>query len=55
MKLGPLLSAWRTLNRMTLRDLAKETGVPLSTISRMERGFDVDGATLAKILKWVLS
>lgn len=54
MRLGELLKKWRIMNELGLRDMAKDLGVSTSTLSRIERGENMDGASLAKILKWLL-
>lgn len=40
---------------LTIRDVAGEMGVSPATLSRVERGEECDGATLAKILMWQLA
>jgi transcriptional regulator with XRE-family HTH domain len=42
------------MSDLTEREAAKELGVSLSTLSRIERGEAMDGVTLAKILAWLL-
>lgn len=53
MKLGALLRDWRDMNRMTLRDAAKEIGVSTPTLSRIEHDQGMDGKTLATIFVWM--
>jgi hypothetical protein len=38
-----------------LRGLGKEIGVSAATLMRLEQGRDPSGATLARILHWLLS
>jgi transcriptional regulator with XRE-family HTH domain len=43
------------MSDFTLKDAAKEIGVTLSTLARIESGEMMDGETLAKILTWLIS
>ena len=52
MRLGELLKNWRTMERLTLKEVSKDIGIPLPTLSRVEHGEAMDGKTLAKILAW---
>ncbi|MDR3755189.1 MAG: helix-turn-helix domain-containing protein [Terracidiphilus sp.] len=54
MRIGDLLRAWRILEKMTLRGMADEIGLPLETYRRVERGDELRGRTLAKVLRWLL-
>lgn len=53
-RLGYLIYCWRCVNEIGIREAAAQIGISRSTLSRVERGFEVDGATLAKILCWLL-
>ena len=53
MKLGELIRLWRNVERIGIRDLAKEIGVSHATLSRIERGENMDGRSLAKIIHWL--
>lgn len=53
MKLGYLVKLYRTIENITVRDLAAEIGTSASTISRVENGKDPDAKTLMKILEWL--
>jgi transcriptional regulator with XRE-family HTH domain len=55
MKLGDILRKWRLMSDLTVRDAAKEIGISSPTLSRIEQGISMDGTTLAKILRWMLS
>jgi predicted transcriptional regulator len=44
----------REEKRLTQKDLAELTGIPQGHISRIENGMEMDGATLAKILTWLV-
>ena len=54
MKLGPVLAAYRRDARLGVRALAREIGTSSATLSRFERGLNVDAATLGKILLWAI-
>lgn len=41
------------MSEVTTRDLAERIGISAATLSRVERGEAMDGATLAKILNWL--
>lgn len=38
-----------------MRSAAKDMGTSAATLSRIERGENCDGKTLAKIIKWLLT
>ena len=52
--LSKLIAHYRLMERRTTRNLADIIGISASTLSRIERGEMMDGATLAKVLKWIL-
>ena len=54
MKIGDLLRTWRVLEKMTLRGMADELGLAVETYRRVERGDELSGRTLAKVLTWIL-
>ncbi len=43
------------MSELGIREAAAELGISPATLSRIERGESMDGATLAKILHWLLS
>lgn len=53
MKLGKLLNCYRVMERLVLRDVAKDIGVSASTLSRFENGKGIDSASFAKLLVWL--
>lgn len=55
MKLGEVLRKYRIMNELTLREVGKEIGIGAATLMRLEQGRIPDGATLAKILNWLLA
>jgi transcriptional regulator with XRE-family HTH domain len=52
-QLGPTLKARRRAKRLSLRDLAVETGVSLNTLSRVERGHVPDLKNFQRIVDWL--
>lgn len=52
-RVGEVLRKWRLMSEVTTRDLAERIGISAATLSRVERGEAMDGATLAKILNWL--
>lgn len=55
MKLGEVIRRWRKMSDIGVREAAKQIGVSHGTLSRVERGLPMDGPTLAKILRWLMS
>jgi transcriptional regulator with XRE-family HTH domain len=53
MRVGELLRLYRNIENIGIRDMAAELGVSHGTLSRVERGEDMSGATLSKILRWL--
>lgn len=54
MRLSYVLRRWRAMSERNLRSVAAEIGTSAATLSRLERGEDCDGKTLAKVLTWLL-
>lgn len=52
-QLGEMLKAQRRRKRLSLRDLADETGVSFNTLSRVERGHVPDLRNLTRIAEWL--
>lgn len=52
-QLGATLKARRRAKRLSLRDLAAETGVSLNTLSRVERGHVPDLKNFQRIVDWL--
>jgi transcriptional regulator with XRE-family HTH domain len=55
MKLGEVIRRWRRNSDVGLREAAREIGVSHGTLSRIERGEEMDAKTLVKILAWLFS
>lgn len=54
MKLGDVLAAYRHESHTGVRDMAKEIGCSPATLSRLERGYNCDSDTMAKVFLWLL-
>lgn len=55
MNIGPVIRAYRTEQRLSLRAFAPVIGISFVTLARLERGQNVDGETLAAVFYWLLS
>lgn len=55
MRLGKVIRYWRKMSDVGIREAAREIGVSHGTLSRIERGEAMEGATLAKVLGWLMS
>jgi transcriptional regulator with XRE-family HTH domain len=55
MRLASVLRKWRIMSELPLRSAAKGMGISAATLLRIENGHVCDGATLAKILTWLLN
>ena len=55
MNLAQVLDAWRRADGVTVREAAQRIGIDRSTFNRIERGYPMDGHTLAAILRWLLA
>ena len=53
MRLGRVLDRWRRAEGWSQTLLAKEIGVSKATMGRIERGRNMDGETLMKVLRWI--
>lgn len=55
MKIGNLLMIYRATHGQGVRELAKEIKISPATISRLERGKDIEGKTMIKIITWLFN
>lgn len=55
MRLGDVLRKWRRGSDIGVREAAAQIGISAPTLSRVERGENMDGEILARILAWLLS
>jgi transcriptional regulator with XRE-family HTH domain len=52
-RLAQMLYLWRAANRLTLRDVAAQTGISHATIMRLEHGHLCDVETWIKLETWL--
>ena len=53
MRLGAILRLDRTIKEESLDERAEEMGVPKTTLSRLEKGKDIENRTFVKVLNWL--
>lgn len=54
MRIGDLIKTYRWKYDIGLREMSKQIGISHGTLSRIERGENMDGEVLAKIICWLL-
>ena len=54
-QLAAVLRSWREKKELSVRDAANVIGLKPMTLNRIERGKAMDGQSLGKILRWMLS
>jgi len=54
LRLAEVINHWRRIKGYGIRGVAKDIGISPATLSRIERGENCDGQTLAKIICWLL-
>jgi hypothetical protein len=55
MRLGDVLRKWPWASDQEVRQAAAQMGISHGALSPIERGENIDGESLAKILTWLLS
>ena len=50
---GHMLRLYRAHDNLTVRDLAAKTGISAATLSRIERGHEMNADTLLKLIHWM--
>jgi transcriptional regulator with XRE-family HTH domain len=53
MEIGNVLNDWRTINELTLKEASSRIGLPLKTLDRIERGSDIEGKTMMKLIAFL--
>lgn len=53
MMVGTMIRCWRRIEDIGIREAAKEIGVSHGTLSRIERGDQMDAYTMMKLLRWL--
>jgi transcriptional regulator with XRE-family HTH domain len=54
MRAGDTVSAWRTLERKSLREAAEEIGIPRGVLFRFETGKTIKAEHLTRLIHWLL-
>lgn len=52
---GTMIRCWRRIEDVSIREAAKQIGVSHGTLSRIERGDQMDAYTMMKLLTWLFS
>lgn len=55
MRIGKVLSNWRLLEQLSLRDAGKIIGISAATLMWIERGKVPDGSTLLLLQGWLFN
>lgn len=55
MRIGSIIRKWRIVSERSLRSLAEEVGISHSTLARLEKGENIDGRSLVKVLTWLFA
>lgn len=50
--LSEMLRIYRNVRGLSVRQLAPQIGISIATLSRLERGHEMDLATFEKLLTW---
>lgn len=53
MRIGPILSDWRAVRGLTLKQASEELGIPFQTLFRIEKGSKIDGSTMMKLVHYL--
>jgi transcriptional regulator with XRE-family HTH domain len=53
MQIGKVLRDWRRIEDIGVREAGKQIGLSHGTVSRIERGEQIDAATMMKLLNWL--
>lgn len=53
MMIGTMIRCWRRIEDVGIREAARQIGVSHGTLSRIERGDQMDAYTMIKLLRWL--
>ena len=53
MRIGEVIRCYRRITDAGIREVAQEIGVSHGTLSRIERGDQMDAYTMMKLLRWL--
>jgi transcriptional regulator with XRE-family HTH domain len=54
-QLGAVIRRWRITSDLSLKEVAKDMGISLPTLSRLEHGHEIDGRTLLSVINWLMA
>jgi transcriptional regulator with XRE-family HTH domain len=55
MRIGEVIRSWRQKRDIGVREMGQELGVSHGTVSRIERGEQINAVTLVKLINWLFS
>ena len=53
MRIGEVIRCYRRIKDVGIRETGAEIGVSHGTLSRIERGEQIDAVTMMKLLRWL--
>ena len=53
--IGELIRLYRSVENINIRDMGSELGISAATLSRLERGYEVDQKTMLKLINWLFN
>lgn len=53
MKIGEVIRCYRRIKDVGIRETCAEIGVSHGTLSRVERGEQIDATTMMKLIRWL--
>lgn len=53
MRIGDVINNWRRIQGIGVREAGEEIGISHGTVSRIERGEQIDAATMMKLIRWL--
>jgi hypothetical protein len=54
LQLGEVVRTWRIVKERGIRGVAKEMDLSSATLSRLERGYEIDARTLLRVVNWLM-
>jgi transcriptional regulator with XRE-family HTH domain len=55
MRLGKIIADYRYMNRLGIREVAKQIGMSPATLCRIENGKPCDSDNMAKLMLWLFA
>jgi transcriptional regulator with XRE-family HTH domain len=53
MRIGEVIHSWRQKHDVGVREMGQYLGVSHGTVSRIERGEQIDARTMLKLMNWL--